>query len=218
MACGDQANTVSRLCSALGSAHCLLLPGHNRCAEPFRSSALCFKILCVGTMHGVGPSVSVYSIAVHSSSASGGGICVFVLFTLSYATFVIVWSVFQMRIADMMELLPAQRTCANSLSVNSRVCAKLSAPVAFFYLGWIFENGIKRGPWTDGADGGDVGDGDDNTIVTAFAKFYQIDVIPVMGTCGYIIFCSCVSLDMFIVQVGVLIRSFRSSCSVCQDW
>lgn len=154
----------------------------------FRVSAVVSAVLTVfsflgiiGTMHGVGPAVSVYSIAVHSSSSSGGGICVFVLLTLSYTTFVIMWSVFQMRIANMMELLPAQRTSANSLSVNSRACCKLSAPLAFFYLGWIFENGIKRGPWTDGAEGGDVGDGDDNTIVTAFANFYQIDVIPVMG-------------------------------------
>jgi hypothetical protein len=139
----------------------------------------------IGTMHGVGPSVSVYSIAVHSDGASGGGICVFVLLTLSYSTFVVLWSVFQMRVANMMELLPAQRTTANSLSVNSRVCAKLSAPMAFFYLGWIFENGLKRGSWTDGANGGDAGDGDDNTIVTAFARFYQIDVIPVMGEINF---------------------------------
>ena len=118
----------------------------------------------------------------------------------------------------MMELLPAQRTCANSLSVNSRACAKLSAPVAFFYLGWIFENGIKRGPWTEGADGGEVGEGDDNTIVTAFAKFYQIDVIPIMGTCGCIEFSGDVLKYLPFAKVGVSTRSFRSSCSAYQGW
>jgi hypothetical protein len=25
----------------------------------------------------------------------------------------------------------------------------LAAPLAFFYLGWIAENGIKDGPWTN---------------------------------------------------------------------
>ena len=83
------------------------------------------------------------------------------------------WSIFQMRIADMMELLPGQKTAPNSLSVNARVCAKFAAPLCFFYLGWIFENGTKTGVWTEGMDG--------STKLTAFARFYQIQVIPVVG-------------------------------------
>jgi hypothetical protein len=83
------------------------------------------------------------------------------------------WSIFQMRIAQMMELLPNQKTTANSLSVNARACAKFAAPLCFFYLGWIFENGTKTGPWTNGYN--------NDEMLTAFANFYQIQLIPVMG-------------------------------------
>jgi hypothetical protein len=40
-----------------------------------------------------------------------------------------------------MELVP-RRTTPESLSFNVRMCARLAAPLAFFYLGWISENGM----------------------------------------------------------------------------
>ncbi len=135
----------------------------------------------VGTLDGAGPLVSVYFLAVHDDRASGTGIVVFILFTLGYVGYVTMWSLFQMRIGGFMELIPGQLTTANSLSVNSRVVAKLTSPLAFFYLGWIFENGLITGPWLDGAEAGTLGDGDNNAIMTAFSKFYQVSVIPVMG-------------------------------------
>ena len=46
-----------------------------------------------------------------------------------------------------MELVP-YKTTPESLSFNVRMVARLAAPLAFFYLGWISENGIKDGPWT----------------------------------------------------------------------
>jgi hypothetical protein len=153
----------------------------------FRLSALFAAVLSVfsylgiiGTMNGVGPSVSVYFLAVHDDDSSASGICVFVLATLSHVIFTIIWSVFQMKISNLMELLPGQTT-PSSLSVNARVCANLSSPLAFFYLGWIYENGLRTGSWTDGAKGGTVGEGPNNQIFTAFSKFYQIDIIPVMS-------------------------------------
>jgi len=179
----------------------------------------------IGTMSGVGQSVSVYSKAVHADDTSGGGIVVFVLFTLGYAAFVIVWSVFQMKIANMMELLPAQRTTANSLSVNSRACIRLSAPLAFFYLGWIFENGVRQGSWMNGAEGGEAGDGDDNRILTAFTKFYQIDVIPVMGGSFNTLFpiivfsvSGLVVLNLFnIVLVKMKLEKFQFGAEILTD-
>jgi hypothetical protein len=153
----------------------------------FRLLALLAAILSVfsylgiiGTMNGVGPGVSVYFLAIHNDSSSASGICVFVLATLCHAIFTIIWSVFQMKISNLMELLPGQTT-PSSLSVNARVCANLSSPLAFFYLGWIYENGLRTGSWTEGADGGSVGEGSKNKIFTAFSKFYQIDIIPVMS-------------------------------------
>lgn len=134
----------------------------------------------IGTMNGVGPNVSVYFQAVHDDRSSGSGICVFVLATLCHVIFTIIWSVFQMKISNVMELLPKQTT-PSSLSVNARVCATLSSPLAFFYLGWIYENGLRQGDWTHGANGSTVGEGSNNNIFTAFSKFYQIDIIPVMS-------------------------------------
>ena len=46
-----------------------------------------------------------------------------------------------------MELVP-YKTTPESLSFNVRMVARLAAPLAFFYLGWLSENGIKDGPWT----------------------------------------------------------------------
>jgi hypothetical protein len=45
-----------------------------------------------------------------------------------------------------MELVPF-RTTPESLSFNVRMNARLAAPLAFFYLGWMAENGIKEGDW-----------------------------------------------------------------------
>ena len=47
-----------------------------------------------------------------------------------------------------MELVP-YKTTPESLSFNVRMVARLAAPLAFFYLGWLSENGIKEGSWTD---------------------------------------------------------------------
>lgn len=163
------------------SWHITIKPLLFRIAAIFAAALSIFSYLgIIGTMNGVGPGVSVYFLAVHDDRSSASGICVFVLFTLFHAVFTIVWSVFQMKISNLMELLPGQTT-PSSLSVNARVCANLSSPLAFFYLGWIYENGLRRGSWTEGADGGTAGEGSKNEIFTAFSKFYQIDIIPVMS-------------------------------------
>lgn len=86
-----------------------------------------------------------------------------------------------MKIAGMMELLPGQKTWPNSLSVNARVCAKFVAPTVFFYLSWIAENGTTTGPWTNGRNG--------KLMLTAFAEFYQIQVIPVIGNNIFLLPC-----------------------------
>lgn len=78
-----------------------------------------------------------------------------------------------MKISGMMELLPGQKTWPNSLSVNARVCAGFVSPTVYFYLSWISENGTTTGQWTQGSQG--------ELMLTAFADFYQIQVIPVIG-------------------------------------
>jgi hypothetical protein len=165
--------------------HVVYLPILFRIAAVLAAILSLFSYLgIIGTMSGVGPSVSVYFLAAHDDRSSGSGICVFVLITLWYAVSVVIWSLFQMKIANFMELLPGQ-TMPTSLSVNARVCATLASPTAFFYLGWIFENGLKDGPWTKGAKDGTAGEGKDNRFYSSFSQFYQIDVIPVMSKSVY---------------------------------
>ena len=101
----------------------------------------------VCSMGGVENEVSVYFLAVHDTEhANRGGIALFILITLGYTVAITTWALFQMRIAGAMELQPG-RTTPMSLSFNVRMNARLAAPLAFFYLGWMAENGIKAGPW-----------------------------------------------------------------------
>lgn len=102
-------------------------------------------VIC--SMGGVENEVSVYFLAVHDTEhANRGGIALFILITLGYTVAITTWALFQMRIAGAMEL-QAGRTTPMSLSFNVRMNARLAAPLAFFYLGWMAENGIKAGPW-----------------------------------------------------------------------
>ena len=99
------------------------------------------------SIHGINPDNSVYFLAVHSSAATGAGIVVFIVFTFAYAVYVAMWSMFQMRFAGMMDLSP-HSTSPEGLSFNVRMVARLAAPLAFFYLGWLAEAGLKTGSWT----------------------------------------------------------------------
>jgi hypothetical protein len=96
-----------------------------------------------------------------------------------------------------MELLPGQKTWPNSLSVNARVCAGFVSPTVYFYLSWISENGTTTGKWTQGSHG--------ELMLTAFAEFYQIQVIPVIG----LLFTS--PPPLILSQEIALISSSRSS-------
>ena len=113
------------------------------CILCFLLSVLSFLgVVC--SMQGVSSEVSVYFLAVHSPTTSLGAIAIFILLTLGYATYITSWAVFQMKIAYCMELVP-YRTTSLSLSFNVRVFLRLAAPLAFFYLGWISENGLTTG-------------------------------------------------------------------------
>jgi hypothetical protein len=130
------------------------------------------SILCylgvISTIEGVDPDASPFSVAVHDDGAGGNGITVFVLFTLGYACYICTWALFEMKIGSFMELVTNQGTWPLSMSFNARFVARVAAPLAFFYLGWLHENGTRNKTADDIAP-------------TAFSKFYQLQVIPVMG-------------------------------------
>jgi LMBR1-like membrane protein len=90
----------------------------------------------ISTMTGVSNSSSVYFQAVHRGTPSFSGVLIFILVTMGYAVYVTLWALFQMQFAGMMHLVP-HRTSAVCLSFNARMCARLAAPMAFFYLGEI---------------------------------------------------------------------------------
>jgi hypothetical protein len=62
----------------------------------------------VGGMRGAPTRLSAYSVAVHADDTSGNGITVFVLLTLGYACHVAMWALFEMKIANFMELVTNQ--------------------------------------------------------------------------------------------------------------
>jgi hypothetical protein len=147
--------------------------------------AVLLSVLCLigifGTLDGVGSNSSPFFLITHPNDVSGVNLCIFIFITLSYSTLVVLWSVLQMRVAGIIELLPYQSTSPLSMSLNCRVCISLAPALAFFYLGWIYENGVKHGGWEEGVEGGNAGEGEKNKIYTAFSSFYDIGLIPFIG-------------------------------------
>lgn len=117
----------------------------------------------LGSINGKLLNGSVYNVIVHSNNTSGAGIVIFTMLTLGYLCYVAMFSLFEMKISGIMELVGNNGTWVGNMSFHSRFVARFIAPLCFFYLGFIGENGII---------------GQSNT---AFSKFYQIQVIPVIG-------------------------------------
>ena len=88
----------------------------------------------ISTMSGVNNASSVYFLAVHEGHPSFSGVLIFILITMGYAVYTALWALFQMNLLGLMQLVP-HRTSAVCLSFNARMCARLAAPMAFFYLG-----------------------------------------------------------------------------------
>ena len=125
----------------------------------------------VGSMDGVDFNVSVYYKATHDSKATPAGITLFLFITLGYSTYITYWALFQVKMAGLLELQP-HRTTPESLSFNVRMTANLSAPLAFFFLGWIAENGLAQGAWTANKVG--------VFMPSSFSHFYQLQSVPVI--------------------------------------
>ena len=99
----------------------------------------------ISTMSGVSNASSAYYLAVHNGNPSFEGVLIFIMITMGYAVYTSLWALFQMQFNGMMHLVP-HRTSAVCLSFNSRMCARLAAPMAFFYLGEnrIHDNMIQK--------------------------------------------------------------------------
>ena len=128
-------------------------------------------VIC--SMHGVSTDVSPYFLAVHSTTRAAD-VTFFILFTMGYASTVTFWSLFQMSFAGSMDLIP-HCTTPEALSFNARMVARLAAPLVFFYLGWIAENGLNTGSWVYNNS-----ETDPVFMPSAFSNFYQLQSVYVI--------------------------------------
>lgn len=152
----------------------------------------------IGSIKGVPLKTSVYFVILHANNVTGAGIVIFTLLTLGYACYVTLWALHEMKIAGIMELVDRNGTWPVSMSFHARMVARLVAPLVFFYLGWIHENENIRGNFANNTNG--------DQIFTAFSKFYQIQVVPILGnsfSTFFPIFMLCVS---FLTATNVLNR------------
>lgn len=174
----------------------------------FTLSILSFVgVIC--TMNGVSIRKTPYFKAIHDNNTTAAGIVFFIFLTLGYTAYITFWSLFQMKLVGYVELVPG-RTTPEALSFNVRMCARLAAPLVFFYLGWIAEDGLKSGPWEDSSTPNTYEYMNvtffnsttnstqtslelvaiDNTIVMAssFSNFYKLQDIPFIKKSFGIIF------------------------------
>lgn len=125
-------------------------------------------VMC--SMNGVDPKSNMYYVSVHGNYPSKGGIALFIFLTLGYCVYVAMWALFQMRLGGQMNLIKG-RTTPSSLIFNCKMILKLSAPIAFFYLGWLGENGLHSGDYLYG---------DGQLMLSAFSHFYQLQSVPII--------------------------------------
>ena len=145
-----------------------------------RVSSICLWIMSfailmayIAVMVGYDSGLSFFTYLTHRAGAHVGGITVFTLLTLSYFSFLMFWSLAQMRLSGLLELIQGETT-PYSLSFNARMCARLAPPLVFSYFGLIYENGIETGEWLEDRNG--------KVLNTAFsALFGEIAVIPLLG-------------------------------------
>jgi hypothetical protein len=165
----------------------------------------------VCSINGVPVGNSVYFLAVQGPTASIGGIVFFIFCTLGYTTYITMWALFQMKFAGLMDLVPA-RTTPESLSFNVRMVARLAAPLSFFYLGWIAENGLNQGSWTynEGSNGDTI------YMPSAFSRFYQLQSVGFIKSTFGIIFP--VMLMVFVVLFGTNLYNFVCVRLNFQSW
>lgn len=100
----------------------------------------------VCSMQGVSNNVSPYFLTVHGPHVDPAGIFVFIALSFGYTVYITLWAIFEIKLGAAYELVPSQTT-PEALSFNVRMVARLAAPLAFFYLGWISENGMRSGRW-----------------------------------------------------------------------
>ena len=128
----------------------------------------------IGSINGVSSNTSPYYDLIQRENLDEVTIVFVIFMTLGYAAAVTAWALFQIKFSSDLEMVP-YRTTATSLCFNARMMAQLTPPLAFFYLGWIAENGLRSGDWLNNQGEPPI------YMENAFVQFYQVSVIPGVG-------------------------------------
>jgi len=139
--------------------------------------AMCCSVVLaeVGLMAGQASPVAVLSRGNHDPEMPPSDLIVLNLFYIAFIAYVILFALSQLRLADIMEIAPEQKTTPKSLSYNARLSCKLAPPLAYNFLTLCFESGVETGAWMKSALTGEE-------VKTAFSRFYgSMDIIPFLG-------------------------------------
>jgi|SaaInlStandDraft_4_1057021.scaffolds.fasta_scaffold03755_4 hypothetical protein len=143
----------------------------------------CSYLGIIGIINNFPYDITPYFIVTHNSNTSPNALIIFIIVTINYACIVTTWALFQMRISKYVELIGHNSTWPIPMSLNSRFFSSLTCPLAFFYLGWIHENGITYDTFVNSYS--------NEKINVVFTKFYEIKMIPVINNVFNIFFPIC---------------------------
>lgn len=142
--------------------------------------SMCTYFSAISNIDRVPKNLSPYFVIVHNNEISSIQLSFFVLVTIGYVCYVTVWSLFEMKLSKVMELVHNNSTWPIPMSINTRILGCLSNPLVFFYLGCIRENRILGGGFENGHDG--------TKIYSIFSEFYKIKSIPIIGDSNNVFF------------------------------
>lgn len=176
----------------------------------------------IGSFKGVNYNASAYFVTVHDPTTTPVSIVIFILITFGYMSSVTFWAMFQIKLSGSLEMV-AFRTTPESLSFNARLVARLAAPLAFFYLGFIAENGTQNGDWVDSVVITNVTtvtiinslnvtsySAESTEMISSFASFYQIQVVPGMGDAFNTFYPGLLISFSFLVAANIINRILTS--------
>lgn len=164
--------------------------------------SMCSYLSIVGMIDQVPFYVFPYFVIVHDNTISQIMIGMFAFVSIGYLCYVARWALFEINLFKSLELIGNKVTWPIPLSTNSRLFASLAAPLAFFFLGMLHENGIGDDKFKQGVN--------NTQINTVFSTFYKMNEIPLIGSSFNVFFpimILCVSVLTCAKVLNTLLKS-----------
>jgi len=168
--------------------------------------SICSYLGAISTINGINYKLSPYFILFHKEDINKSQILIMSLITIGYLCYITTWSLFQMKMSKLLELVSGKATWPIPMSINSRTIGCLVTPLSFYYLGWLHENGITHGDYLNSYN--------QEPINTIFAEFYGIKAAPVIGNpfnSFFPILMLCISGLAMANYLNFFLRIFRCS-------